>query len=132
MSRYFCLSAFTFAGLALVLSGCGEPVGKVAGKVTYKGTPVVNGSVSFNLKGKGVAQDAKVDASGGYTMKDVLPAGTYHVVYVPPTPEPQDPSKGPPAPIVSVVPKKYEDLTNTDLSVQVKSGMNDVPIDFKD
>jgi hypothetical protein len=114
------------------LTGCGDPVGKVSGMVTYKGEPVTTGAISFNMKGKGVAQDAKLDSNGKFTMSGPLPVGTYHVCYVPAAPEPQDPRKGPAPVIATVVPEKYQDLQTTDLSIAVKAGKNEIPISFKD
>jgi hypothetical protein len=120
-----------FAALLPFLVGCGEPIGKVSGRVTFKGEPVTKGSISFNLKGKGVAQDAKLDSSGAYTMATPLPTGTYHVYYVPPTPEPQDPAKGPTPVMVTPVPAKYQDLQTSGLSFDVKAGVNDIPVQIE-
>ena len=84
------------------------------------------------MKGKGIAQDAKLDASGAFRLTAPLPTGTYHVIYVPPTPEPQHPSKGPAPVIVTPVPEKYQDLQTSDLSFEIKRGTNDIPIDLAD
>src|SRR5262245_17841744 len=83
-----------------LLAGCGEPAGSVSGKVTYKGDPVTNGSIAFQMPAKGIAQNAKLDGSGKYTMSAPLTPGTYQVYYVAPTVEPQDPSKKAPPPEV--------------------------------
>jgi hypothetical protein len=114
------------------LAGCGAPVARVSGVVTYKGAPVTAGSISFNMKGKGIAQDAKLDAKGAFSMSAPMPVGTYHVYYVPPTPEPQDPRKGPAPEIATVVPEKYQDLQTSDLSFSVNAGKNDIPISLVD
>jgi hypothetical protein len=134
LSRHSTISAIlaTFTGLALLMGGCGDPAGKVSGKVTFQGKAVTNGQISLNLKGKGVAQSAKLDQEGAFTMATPMPPGTYHVTYVPPTPEPQDPTKGARPAVESVVPKKYEDLQTTDASVEVKAGNNDLSIQFKE
>jgi hypothetical protein len=123
---------FPLASFLFFLTGCGEPVGKVSGMVTYKGEPVTTGSISFNMKGKGIAQDAKLDSKGKFTMSAPMPVGTYHVCYIPPTPEPQDPRKGPTPVIATVVPDKYHDLQTSDLSFVMKTGMNEIPIALKD
>lgn len=120
------------AAFALVLSGCGEPTGIVGGRVTYKGDPVTNGAIAFHMPSKGIAQNGKIDGSGKYTMTTPLPAGTYQVYYVPPAVEPQDPSKkSPPPEVKTIVPKRFHDLQGA-MSVDVKSGKNEIPIDFKD
>lgn len=113
--------------------GCGsEPSGTVTGKVTYKGTPVTSGSISFLMKGKGIAQDAKLDALGAFAMAETLPVGMYHIVYVPPTPEPQDPSKPRKAETVAVaVPPKFRDINTSGISVEISNGKNEIPIEFK-
>jgi hypothetical protein len=126
------MPAAVLGAFLLVLTGCGEPIGKISGKLTYKGAPITAGSISFNMKGKGVAQDAKLDATGAFRMSAPLPTGTYHVYYVPPTPEPQDPSKGQAPVIATAVPIKYQDLLTSDLSFEIKRGTNDIPIELTD
>ena len=116
-----------------LLAGCGEPAGSVSGKVTSKGETVTNGSIALQMPSKGIAQNAKLDSSGKFTMSAPLPIGTYQVFYVPPTVEPQDPTKKTPPPEVkTIVPRKFHDLQTSGVSVEVKGGKNDVPIDFKD
>ena len=60
-----------------------------------------------------------------------FPPGTYQVYYVAPTPEPVDPAKGRAPVVVSVVPKKYQDLKTSGLSFEVQAGKNDIPIELK-
>jgi hypothetical protein len=117
----------------LFVSGCSEPTGTISGKVTYKDAPVTTGSITFLMKSKGNAQEAKLDATGTYTMATPMPAGTYQAFYTPPPPEPQDPSKGGrPAVVKSAVPAKYQSPETSQLSFEVKSGKNDIPIAIKD
>ena len=119
--------------LFLFVLGCSEPTGGISGKVTYKNAPVTTGSITFQMKSKGNAQEAKLDATGTYTMAAPMPTGTYQAFYNPPLPEPQDPSKGGRAPVVtSIVPKKYHSPETSPLSFEVKSGKNELPIEFKD
>ena len=122
------------AVLSLVVVGCSEPTGTIAGKVTYKGAAVTNGSIAFQMPSKGIAQNGKLDAGGTFTMATPMPVGTYKVFYVPPAVEPQDPTKKSAAPpeVKTIVPTKFHDLQGSNLSVEVKSGRNDIPIDFKD
>jgi hypothetical protein len=70
------------AGCALLLSwaalGCGPPVGRVTGKVTYQGKPLPSGSVVFvNPEGNVVGRSA-IAPGGLYAMSDV-PAGSVKV-----------------------------------------------------
>ena len=119
--------------LFLFVIGCSEPTGGISGKATYKGAPVTTGSISFQMKSKGIAQDAKLDSTGNFKMATPMPTGTYQAFYTPPLPEPQDPSKGGRAPVAtSIVPKKYESPETGQLSFEVKSGKNEIPIEFKD
>jgi len=132
-NRVIMLQIAAIGVVSLALVGCSEPTGAVTGKVTYKGEVVTNGAIAFQMPSKGIAQNAKLDAAGKFTMATPLPAGTYKVFYVPPAVEPQDPTKKTPPPEVkTIVPSKFHDLQGSNLSVDVKSGKNDIPIDFKD
>jgi hypothetical protein len=73
--------------LALVLSGCGQRMGKVTGKVSYKGEAVPNGTVVFYGKGDAVSS-APLRPDGTYEATDV-PLGEVKVaVSTPPPPIP--------------------------------------------
>ena len=123
----------TIAGVSLVLVGCSESPGTVSGTVKYKGEAVTNGAVAFHMPSKGIAQNGTLDAAGKFTMAAPLPAGAYQVYYVPPAVEPQDPTKNlPPKEVKTIVPQKFHDLQGSNLSVAVKSGKNEIPIEFRD
>jgi hypothetical protein len=70
--------------LALTAAGCGRPVGDVSGTVTYKGTPVVMGSVVF-VGSDGVPHTGQIEPDGTYAVSDV-PAGTVKIAVVSPDP----------------------------------------------
>lgn len=58
------------AALAAVAVGCGAGTGDVAGTVTYKGRPVVHGTVTFvGADGRPVA--AAIGGDGSYTLSGV-------------------------------------------------------------
>jgi hypothetical protein len=61
---------------ALVLAGCqeGNPnaPAKVTGRVTYNGSPVTGGSISFHYK-DGAITTAAIDGSGNYSAADIQP-----------------------------------------------------------
>lgn len=117
----------------LFLVGCSEKTGTITGRVLYKGEAVTTGAVTFQMPSKGIAQNGKLDATGKFAMAEPMPIGTYHVFYVPPAVEPQDPSKKlPPPEVKTIVPAKFHDLQGSNLTVEVKAGKNDIPIDFKD
>lgn len=120
------------ATLVLLLVGCSEPTAAISGKVTYKGAPVTVGSISFNIRNKGIAQNAALDSTGAYTMAVPMPPGTYQVYYAPPPlPPPGSMKVGEPV-AKSIVPKKYHTLESSALSFEVKAGQNDIPIELKD
>ena len=120
------------APFLLLLLGCSEPAGLISGKVTYKGAVVSAGSVSFQMKEKGIAQDAKLDSSGSFAMAAPLPVGTYQICIIPPAPEPRDPTKGAPPAIKTNVPRRYQGIQTSDVKVMVKAGNNEIPIDLKE
>jgi hypothetical protein len=117
-----------------LLVGCREPIGRVSGMVLYKGAPVTNGSISFHLTNKGIAQNAKLDSAGRFAMSSPLPPGTYQVYYILPTVEPRDPFKNEPltAAPTTMVPKRYHELSSSDLAFEVQVGENDILIELKD
>jgi hypothetical protein len=73
--------------ICLTALGCGEEGGAtVSGKVTFKGQPVANGSVSFIAKGLPGAY-ARLQPDGRYTLlnhqrKERIEPGSYAVVIV--------------------------------------------------
>jgi len=72
--------------LTLVAAGCGRTVGDVSGQVTYKGTPVVMGSVVF-FGSDGIPHTGQIETDGTYAVSDV-PAGTVYVAVLSPDPGP--------------------------------------------
>jgi hypothetical protein len=72
--------------LVLAVVGCGRPVGAVSGKVEYRGTPVVMGSVVF-VGSDGIPHSAKIQEDGTYKIKGV-PAETVKVGVISPDPGP--------------------------------------------
>ena len=72
--------------IALTVAGCGRRVGEVSGKVTYKDTPVVMGSVVF-VGSDGIPHRGQIDQDGTYVVSDV-PAGPVQVAVISPDPGP--------------------------------------------
>ena len=74
--RLLCLGFF----LALAL-GCGKHESSITGTVTFDGTPLTRGTVTFHPKAGGAAAYARIDADGNYTVKtgdqEGLKAGEY-------------------------------------------------------
>ena len=132
------VSARVAGGIVLVLSlfvaGCGggpKPAGTVAGTVKYKGAPVTVGDVNF-LSKTGAAAIAKIDATGQYKIDGALDAGEYKVYASPPEVEQAAPGTKAAAPRKFDLPVKFRDPNSSGVTVTVKSGSNDIAIEFKD
>jgi hypothetical protein len=130
------------AGLVLVsllaALGCGR--GDVTGKVTYKGKPLVFGTVQFEGADK-VLKQGNIKTDGTYTVRDVA-AGEAKVAVNSLNPESSDfqplqregmpARKRPPAPKGWFpIPAEYQDLSKPKLTYTVKSGKNTIDIDLK-
>jgi len=126
------LSASIAAALLLV-SGCGpsssaEPVTTVPvkGKVTYKGQPLVRGTIRFQPDGAGREASAEIQADGTYALStakegDGAVPGNHRVTVVGGT----GPSAG------SKVPGKFASAGSSKLEVEVSAGKTDYPVDLR-
>lgn len=120
--------------------GCGggsrEPVGQVTGKVTFGGSPVTEGTISFMSK-TGRSGAGKLNSDGSFTIASEnqgLPPGTYKVVVVPPEVEVPGDGTSLPAMIhkeMPNIPEKYRSEETTDLQVTIKEGANEIPVTLK-
>ncbi len=128
---------------ALVVTGCGNPVGSVSGKVTYKGTALKGGNVVF-AKANGQNEWAEIQEDGSYKF-DKIPAGPVKVAVVTsslkpprqlpgqgqarannPPPGQENPNKSESAADRAkryvAIPDKYEDPKTSGKEYTVKSG----------
>jgi hypothetical protein len=135
-------------GLAFLylVAGCGEPIGEVTGKVTYKGTPLQYGTVTM-VCSNGLSVQGEIQPDGTYTIKKV-PAGPVKVGV-----ESVDPargelakkmaagmrekkegvlSKGPKQMVDDTkyhkVPKNFNDPDSSGLKFNVEKGLNTIDI----
>lgn len=117
----------------LALAGCsnGKPTGAVAGSVTCNGAVVMSGNVNL-VSTTGAAAMAKITEAGTFKVDGPLPAGEYRVYLSAPVPEPLPPGTKPPKMMKFEVPAKFTDPATTKVTVTVKPGANDLPIEFKD
>jgi len=128
--------------LALVVAGgCrkGMPTVPVSGKVTYKGQPLKFGSVLFQPEVGPTARGA-IQPDGTFTLstdgKDGAVVGKHRVEIKCATT--QDPSAPPPNRNTeqpagkSLIPERYTSYGTSGFEVEVKSGMEPVPLDLKD
>ena len=74
------LAVMTVLLAIVALSGCGEasstytgPLIPVKGKVTYKGQPLINGTVSFEPDGAGREVQGEINPDGTYVMSTYKP-----------------------------------------------------------
>jgi len=132
-----CHSALLFATAAIAaaafaLAGCetGPDRGEVRGKVTYKGQPVKEGSVTFLNTTEGGAAEAAIGPDGAYEVAGGVVVGEY-VVEIKPLMEMKDtdPGKTPPALVeknAPDIPRKYRQQGSTPLKAKVEHGKNEI------
>lgn len=137
MKSYF-LPAVVLLGV-LAVTGCGKsgpPKFPVAGKVTFKGTPVEEGMITFYRQDDG-AIAAMIDGSGSYVVDSGLREGQYRVyIEPPPTVLSPPPAGGPPMDKPKTYenfPEKYRQASTSGLLVTVepKSSGNTFEFDMK-
>src|SRR5262245_32545139 len=111
----------------VLVAGCksGPAVGQVTGKVTFKGTPVTEGKITFYEPKTGQAVEGDLDKDGGYTIRDVR-VGEYIVTIRPLTILiDSDPGKTPPAPEYKPapnIPLRYRGDTTSPLKANITEG----------
>src|SRR5262249_34094558 len=106
----------------------------VKGKVTFKGKPVEEGTVTFLNLTEGGAAEAQINKDGTYAFQGGVTPGDYHVVITPLMHiVDTDPGKSPPAPVerpAPDIPTKYRMQGTTPLRASVKPGPNEFPFDM--
>jgi hypothetical protein len=126
---------FPVVAACLIVSisgGCsqGPASGKVRGKVTFKGQPVKEGTVTLLNPKEGGAYEAQIGAEGAYAVPNPVAVGEYLVEVKPlVTIVDTDPGKSPPAPVEKPapdIPKKYRQQGTTTLKASVKQGDNEI------
>jgi hypothetical protein len=134
-SRAAALEVGAVFSIALVL-GCssGPPAGKVRGKVTFKGQPVKEGTVTLLNTTEGGAYEASISTDGSYEIPGSVNVGEY-VVEIKPLSVMMDtdPGKSPPAPVEKKapdIPVKYRQQGSTPLRASVKAGENTIDFDM--
>ncbi|GAC1447781.1 MAG: hypothetical protein NVSMB9_30320 [Isosphaeraceae bacterium] len=143
-------SFFVFLSLAFVCAGCGggsadrPRLGKVSGKVTYKGEPVTTGSVIFTPTVKdsgGHVATGQIESDGSYSLTtfdtgDGAVLGQ-HIVTV----EARAEMTSPPmdkegrityTPPKMMVPEKYTNPQKTPFRYTVEASGNTINLELKD
>jgi hypothetical protein len=137
--RSFVRPLVAAALVALTATGCGGR-GDVSGKVTYKGKPLVWGTVQFEGSDNLVKQ-GNINSDGTYSVRGVA-AGEARAAVSSINPKSSDfqlrrGERGPrttPRPEVKgwfPIPEKYDTPFKSGLTYTVKSGQNTIDIDLK-
>ncbi len=125
-------TAAALASVFLLLGGCGakpQPTGTVEGKVTLNGEPFSNARLNFLSKGTGAASAAEMEGNGSFKVETPMKVGTYTVFLAPKTTaDPDHPSPSPG--IDPKVPEACWNQATSKLTIEVKEGKNDIPIEL--
>ena len=122
--------------LVALVASCSNapPSGKVHGKVTFKGQPVKEGTVTLLNPKEGGAYEAQIANGGAYAVLNPVLVGEYLVVVTPLTEiKDTDPGKSPPSPVEKSapdIPRKYRMQGTTTLRAAVKAGDNEFNLDL--
>src|SRR5262245_10001224 len=114
--------------LVAIVVGCAKQTQErsavIMGRVTLGGAPLEAGEVLF-MSEDGHAASEKIAADGSYTVK-CRPDRYKVAVTPPPPPDPLGSPAGaaPQQPSARPIPKKYQDLGSSGLSVDAKAGEN--------
>lgn len=132
---YRCKLAWTLVGVGIVAcgGGCADgDIGRMSGRITYRGQPVTQGAVLFENSEQGVSVNAVLGKNGEFAARTHdqpgLPPGTYRVAVSPRTfgdgsaPLVVDPSATESA--KSPIPEKYHQTSTSGLTVEILAGAN--------
>lgn len=117
---------------AFCLVGCSKSqTAKVSGTVTYKGSPLTAGSVTFYGEGNQVAS-CSIEPNGEYAVTNVPVGPTKIAVSVPPVVHEPKGYKIPQSGEKSVqIPRNYSDGEKSGLTYTVVEGSQEHPIELK-
>ena len=142
-------------GVAVVLFTCGcgptrAPLGQVQGTVRYKGRPVADGQILFEVAGARPAQgrivDGRIVEVTSYAPGDGAPLGLARIAVFATPPsgsnysisgpvaadEPSATGRGPGAGGQSLIPARYNDLETSGLSHELVAGPNELTLELHD
>ena len=133
--RWTCRGFVFLAVVGLASCQSGPDMGTVRGKVTFRGKPVTEGTISFVNPNGGTSGESPLGPDGSYDLQRPLPVGEY-VVMVNPLIHMVDtsPGKTPPSPEEKPapnIPEKYRRQTVSPFRADVKKGPNTFDYDMK-
>lgn len=138
-------ASLVVAMLVISLVGCGGsssgppapagPKGTAKAKVTHDGKPVTKGILLLD-NGNGFVASSKASPDGTFDLKgpqgNEIPAGVYKVAI---SPESTPPAPGatemPGPPKLEGVPEKFYSVGTSNVSVEIKTGAQDLTIELK-
>jgi hypothetical protein len=113
--------------LVLTVSGCGRGAGDVSGKVSFKGSPLTGGWVTFNYpNGKHTPVSGAIGPDGTYRIAG-CPAGEARLTVRAASKQGKKANGPKPPPI----PVRFADPEKTDLVVTVKGGSQRLDLELK-
>ena len=127
--------------LPILSVGCGSSgpaMGRVSGKVTYKGSPLTKGTVTFQSTApNGRNATGEIQSDGSYTLQTENPSdgallGEYKVAIYAHDEEVLDYTPAKPVPLKRLAPAKYEKTETSGLTATIKSGSNPLNFDLTD
>jgi hypothetical protein len=136
--RYVLLAFVALALTPLACGPSGPEMASVSGNVTYKGKPVMKGTVSFvSTSANRRNAVGQLDPNGNYTLQTESPGdgaelGDYEVTIYAHDEQILDYKPKEPQKIERRVPEKYENPKTSELKRTVKSGSNRFNLELSD
>ncbi|HMO83596.1 MAG TPA: hypothetical protein PKC18_01615 [Lacipirellulaceae bacterium] len=120
------------------LCGCGgQESSQIRGSIAFQGRPLPGGAVNFHCRENGAAITARIDERGQFEANGAFIPGDYVVYVTPPTPAmpiAEDTSSTRPLRLnlssFPKIPVKFRSQITSDLTVQIKSGDNDLTLEI--
>lgn len=134
--------AALIVAVGLLSTGCGSSgpeMGRVSGKVTYKGEPLTQGTISFvPTNAERRSGSSRINSDGRYDLQTAEPGdgaeiGDYRVIISGRDPKALDNVRAPGEPVKreTKIPEKYENADQSGLTRTVKSGSNNYDFDLE-
>ena len=116
-----------------ILTGCGgPPSGAVSGIVRFEGKPCGDSAVVFMSLETGASSSANLEPDGSFKLPKRLAVGEYRVYLSPKAGAVSHGADGQPAPapLPSSIPVRYTHEASTDITVNVRAGVNEFSVDI--